>query len=125
MRKRTNALSVLLAPVALGAFFFLFFPIAFATEKSAAVAAASIVVRKLPRGAAVNGVNVGEKTEREAREILYAVEEKNVPSLTVETPTGNYVYSYPEIGFLVDFSSIFERAQRNGKYEIAPRCCRG
>lgn len=159
MRKRTNALSALLAPVALGAFFFLFFPILFpllpcaasavnavnaadgagtvaitaradginadgicADRKNASVSAAAFIgERKLPRGAAVNGVSVGGLTEREAREILCAREEKNVPALVVETPAGNYAYAYPDVGFFIDFSPIFERAQRNGKYEIEPR----
>ena len=109
MRKRINLFLMLLAPVALGAFFFLAtLPPALTAAGEESVSCSSLSERRIPRGVSVNGVPVGGLKKGEAVSALTAAEKQSVPVLFVKTPKGEYRYSYPEIDFLIDFSPTLE-----------------
>ncbi len=119
-RKKLHKISYV-APFFAGAF--LFFSALFAPAPRgggenlpSVVTAQAYAGDRVPRGVKVNGVLVGGMNVKKAEKLLRRLLAERVPTLTVKTPKGEYVFSYPEIGFSDDIEPLLAAAEKNGEY---------
>jgi vancomycin resistance protein YoaR len=72
---------------------------------------------RVAKGAVVDQTEVGGMTIKEAEQLLRRQAEGKTPSLIIEGAGKEYVFSYPQIGFFDDASSVLANAKKNGVYE--------
>lgn len=108
MKKRV--LYYAFAFVLTGATFFL--PV---SAKSAFADTQRITKERFSKGVEIDGVAVGGMKREKGLRILRKKQEENTPTLTVRTPKGDYRYTYPEIGFIDDYETLFYETQK-GEY---------
>lgn len=70
----------------------------------------------VPKNVQVNGVQVGRLPHREAVSRIRERIAEETPTISLQTPCGEYVFSYPEIGFTDDAEDIVKKAKRNKSY---------
>lgn len=85
------------------------------------VSAAAYETGRLPRGVKVDGVQVGGMSRKKAAHVVRTLLSEKVPSLTVKTPEGEYLFSYPQIGFSDNLESLLSSAKKNGEYKTEVR----
>lgn len=91
---------------------------AFGVMSGAFFLCGNTVFSRIPKNVTVNGVKVGGMTYSSAAEIVRKKLAENSPVLRISAPDGEYVLSYPEIGFKDDFFSVASSAVSGGKYSL-------
>lgn len=78
---------------------------------------------KIPRGVTVDGVNVGGISYGEAAELIRKDRDRQLAEKTLKIvgKEGEYVFSYPEIGYTDNLSEILRKAEKNGNYASVTR----
>lgn len=67
--------------------------------------------KRIEEGVVVQGIEVGGMTLSEAEKAVGNRIAEELPPLTVHTPTGDYVYRYPQLSFSSDAKSVLKGAK--------------
>lgn len=91
---------------------------AFGVMSGAFFLCGNTVFSRIPKNVVIGGVNVGGMTYFNAAAAVREKLAETAPRLKISAPDGEYVLSYPEIGFTDDFYSVFSSAERGGEYSL-------
>jgi len=94
------------------------FVCAFGFTSGAFMFCGNTVFSILPKNIEIEGVQVGGMEYGAAASKVRNSIIKNIPSLKISAPDGEYVLSYPEIYFTDNFYSVAKGARRGGKYSL-------